>query len=118
MATSAKPVKSNKHKNLTLHDWLTVFSFINSHPNTPQDRVVDHFKTLQEGALKFNQSTLSRKLKNHMELEQQVNSHPSALSGKCAQVVTSPEVEKALVLWVRSIKEKGEMINGPMLREK
>jgi hypothetical protein len=25
-ATSAKPIKDKKHKNLTLHDWLTVFS--------------------------------------------------------------------------------------------
>ncbi|KIK80288.1 hypothetical protein PAXRUDRAFT_766352 [Paxillus rubicundulus Ve08.2h10] len=37
-ATSAKSIKSNKHHdNLTLHDWLTVFSFIDSHPNTSQE---------------------------------------------------------------------------------
>ncbi|KIJ07735.1 hypothetical protein PAXINDRAFT_89921 [Paxillus involutus ATCC 200175] len=62
-ATSAKPLKSNKHENLTLHDWLTVFAFIDSCPNMPQGRVVEHFKTLQEGALEFTQSTLSRKLR-------------------------------------------------------
>jgi len=80
----------------------------------PQDRVVEHFKTLQDGALEFTQSTLSRKLKARLNLEERGKSHPNALSGKRARVVTSPEVEKALVLWVRSMEGKGETVNGPM----
>ena len=101
-ATSAKSIETKKcRENLTLHDWLTVFTFIDSHPDTPQERVVEHFKTRREGALEFTQSTLSRKLKNRTELEQRVNSHPNALSGKRPRAVTSPEVEKALVFWVR-----------------
>ncbi|KIN95258.1 hypothetical protein M404DRAFT_34310 [Pisolithus tinctorius Marx 270] len=99
-ATSAKPIKSKQRENLTLHDWLTIFEFIDSHPNVSQDRVVEHFKTLQT------------------ELEKRAQSHPNALSGKCPRVVTSPEVEKALIIWVRSMEEKGETINGPMLWEK
>jgi hypothetical protein len=56
-ATSAKA----KHDNLTLHDWMTVFAFIDAH--MPQAQVVTHFKTRQDSALVFDQSTLSRKLK-------------------------------------------------------
>ncbi|KIK91453.1 hypothetical protein PAXRUDRAFT_797483 [Paxillus rubicundulus Ve08.2h10] len=117
--TSVKSIKSNKHRdNLTLHDWLTMFSFIDSHPNTPQEYIVVHFKTLQKGALEFMLSMLSQKLRGHAELEQHANSHRNALSGKHPRAVTSPEVDKALVLWVRSMEEKGETVNGPMLCEK
>ena len=61
---------------------------------------------------------LSQKLKKHTELQEHVNSHPNALSGKCPRAVTSPEVEKALILWVRSMEGKGETVNGKMLCEK
>lgn len=117
--TLAKSIKTKTcRENLTLNDWLTVFQFIDSHPDVPQERVIEHFKTLQEGALEFTQSTLSRKLKKRAELQERVNSHPNALSGKCPRAVTSPEVEKVLILWVRSMEEKGEMVNGKMLCEK
>jgi hypothetical protein len=33
-------------------------------------------------------------------------------------VVTRPDVEKALFLWVRYMEQKGEQVNGPMLKEK
>jgi len=31
LKTSAKPITSKKHNNLTLHDWMTVFSYLDSH---------------------------------------------------------------------------------------
>jgi len=37
---------------------------------------------------------------------------------KRPRVVTRPDVEKALFLWVRHMEEKGENINGAMLAEK
>ena len=40
------------------------------------------------------------------------------MSSKCAQIVTQPNVERALVLWVKHMEKKGETINGPMLQEK
>ncbi|KAH0835932.1 hypothetical protein J3R83DRAFT_9839 [Lanmaoa asiatica] len=81
--TSAKSIKTKTcRENLTLNDWLTVFDFIDSHPHVLQEQIVEHFKTWQEGVLEFTQSTLSRKLKKHTELQEHVNSHLNALSGK------------------------------------
>jgi len=41
------------------------------------------------------------------------------LSSKRARIVTRPDVERALVLWVRHMLEtKKETVSGPMLREK
>jgi hypothetical protein len=80
--------------------------------------VVTHFKTLQSGALIFTQPTLSRKLKERLELEKRINNNPSALSSKRPHTVTRPDVEKALYLWVKHMEQKGEQVNGPMLKEK
>ena len=76
-----------------------------------------HFKTQAEGALIFTQATLSRKLKPQMraELEACVSQIPNALSSKRPHIVTCPDVEKALFLWVKHMEEKGESVNGPML---
>jgi len=116
--TSAVPTAICPRANLTLNDWLTVFAFIDKHPDLSQDRVVEHFHTQQEGALRFTQATLSRKMKARKTLEEQVHSHPNALSGKRPRAVTSPEVERALVLWVWHMEEKGESVSGPMLHKK
>lgn len=115
--TSAK-VLDTKRDNLTLQDWLTVFSFVDHHPDLGQSAVVAHFKSRAEGALVFTQSTLSRKLKTRFKLEARIDLNPNALSSKRPRVVTCPKVERALVLWMRSMEEKGESVNGPMLVEK
>ncbi|KAG1796208.1 uncharacterized protein BJ212DRAFT_1290608 [Suillus subaureus] len=62
--TSAQPLNkcSNSHQNLTLADWLSVYTFIDAHPHATQADIVRHFKSLPTGALNFDQSTLSRKL--------------------------------------------------------
>jgi hypothetical protein len=116
--TSAKPVASARKPQLTLADWMTVYAYVDAHPKTSQGDIVRYFATRAEGALEFTQSTLSRKLDNRVEMEQRVHSNPNALSGKRARVVTSPEVERALFLWVMSMEAKGESPNGPMLKEK
>ncbi|KAF9219086.1 hypothetical protein BS17DRAFT_811334 [Gyrodon lividus] len=51
-------------------------------------------------------------------MEAHANDNPNALSSKRPRVVTRPDVERALVLWVRDMEQKGETISGPMLREK
>jgi len=104
--------------NLTLQDWLIVFAFIDAHPTLSQEQVVDHFSSLENGALKFTQSTLSHKIKQQLELEERVDSNPSALSSKRPRIVTRPDVERALVIWLRSMEEKRETVNGKMLVEK
>lgn len=116
--TSAKPAISKKRDNLTLHDWMSVYAFVDSHPGMKQGKVVEHFMTRAEGALVFTQSTLSRKLRNREEMESRVDDNPTALSGKCARVVTRPDVEQALVIWTRQMEAKGESYTGPMLLEK
>ena len=92
--TSVKIVKEKRHENLTLHDWMTVFAFIDEHPEMTQSSIVRHFAS-KPNALIFNQCTLSRKLKSWEELEKCITSHPNALSSKCPRVVTRPDVERA-----------------------
>jgi len=116
--TSAKPVENHHRENLTLHDWKTVYAFVDAHPGMSQGQVVDHFKTKRDGALIFTQSTLSRKMKNRSDLEARTDSYPNALSSKRPRIVTRPDVERALALWVRHMEAKRETVNGPMLREK
>ncbi|KIK80473.1 hypothetical protein PAXRUDRAFT_158593, partial [Paxillus rubicundulus Ve08.2h10] len=104
--------------NLMLSDWITVFAYIDSHPTVPQNSVVKHFGTLKSGALIFTQATLSHKLHTRPVLEACVNDNPNALSSKHPRIVTRPDVERALILWVRQMENKGETVSGPMLREK
>ena len=112
--TSARKI-TNKKENLTLHDWITVFNYIDEHQNASQDAIVKHFKTRVEGALIFDQSTLSRNLKRRKEMEARVHENPNALSSKRPRIVTRPDVEKALFLWFKHMEEKGETVSGPML---
>jgi Tc5 transposase DNA-binding domain len=116
--TSVKLITSSKCINLTLADWLTVINFVNDHPHLSQERVIDHFQTKREGALIFTQSALSQKLRNHTKLNKRSQSNPSALSVKRPCVVMQPNVERALVLWINHMIEKGETISGPMLCKK
>jgi hypothetical protein len=51
-------------------------------------------------------------------MEAHVNDNPSALSSKRPHVVTSPQVEHALILWVEWMEHNGESVTGPMLQEK
>ena len=115
-ATSA--TTATQRRNLTLQDWMMVFSFVDLHPGIDQCTVVKHFATKTEGALIFNQSTLSRKLQTRSQLEERVHSNPNALSFKRPRIVTHPDVEKALVLWFQNIENKGETVTGPMFQAK
>ena len=44
-----------------------------------------------------------------------MTANPTALSEKRVWVVMWPDVEKALVLWVKHMAKKGEYVTGPML---
>ncbi|KIK30818.1 hypothetical protein PISMIDRAFT_86865 [Pisolithus microcarpus 441] len=68
--TSAKDEQTTSRENLTLYDWMTVFTYIDEHPGASQEDIVQHFATKKTGALLFTQSTLSRKLKARLDLEQ------------------------------------------------
>ena len=37
---STKIIKEKKHENLTLHNWMTVFTFIDQHPEMTQGSIV------------------------------------------------------------------------------
>jgi len=116
--TSAKPAVQTKRANLTLSDWLTVLKYADEHPLISQGDIVEHFKTKIDGALHFSQSALSCAIGRRTELEERSQSNPTALSSKRARIVTRPDVERALVLWVSHMLEKKETVSGPMLREK
>jgi hypothetical protein len=116
--TSAQSPEGSSRQNLTLSDWMSVYSYVDMHHNVPQAQVVQHFKSLESGALIFTQSTLSRKLRERPEMEARQNDNPNALSSKRPRVVTRPDVERAIILWIRHMENKGETVTGPMLREK
>ncbi|KAN0134130.1 hypothetical protein V8E53_008067 [Lactarius tabidus] len=112
--TSARAIATTHHQqNLTLSDWLIVSQFIDEHPNIFQSQVVEHFKTHREGALFFTQSTLSRKLEQCAKLEACKEANPNALSSKRPRVVTHPDIEQALVLWIAHMQGFEEMLNVP-----
>ncbi|KAG2067900.1 hypothetical protein BDR04DRAFT_1158532 [Suillus decipiens] len=67
---------SSSRQNLTLSDWMTVYSFIDSHPHATQAKIVNHFKSLKSGALVFTQSTLSRKLRERPKMEAHIDDKP------------------------------------------
>ena len=111
--TSAHPINKAKRENLTLHDWMTVYSYVDSLPRPiNQGRVVRYFATRPQGALLFSQATLSRKLQQRTEMEARVESIPNALSSKRPCVVTRPDVDCALALWVQEMNRKGEVVNS------
>lgn len=114
--SSAQAPTSKCRVLLTLHDWLTVFHFMDEHPEMTQDDIALHFANRPEGALIFGQTALSKKLKQRPELEARVGSNPTALSGKRLRVTTRPDVERCLVLWVNHMRQRGEVVNGHMLR--
>ena len=103
--------------NLTLSDWLEVVQYYNNNRPLSQPEVVKHFANRTEGALLFSQSALSRHLakKGREEDQQRLLANPSALSGKRVRIVTRPDVEKALVLWVKHMEEKLEHVTSAML---
>lgn len=106
--------------NLMLHDWLCVVDWYDCNQPVLQDEMVKHFWSLQEDALIFTQSTLSHHLtqKGHQHDQAQLASTLTALSSKCVRIVTRPDVEKALRLWVAHMEQKCETVTGPMLVEK
>jgi len=116
-ASAAKQVKSPS-KQLTNHDWLTVFTWIDGNPGRPQQDAVDHFANRREGPLHFNQATLSRKLKKRGDIEAVVKANPAALSARRQRVVVAPEVEHALVLWVDDMLANSNVVNGTVLAAK
>jgi hypothetical protein len=112
--TTAK-VLTTKRQNLTLADWLSVFKFVDERPDMSQAAVVQHFKTKKDGALFFDQATLSRKLQQREELEKRAKETPNALSMKRARIVTEPRVEHGLLVWIRHMNARGETVTGPMM---
>ncbi|KAK2463927.1 hypothetical protein APHAL10511_004099 [Amanita phalloides] len=116
--TAAKTQSKRTRENLSLHNWLTVFAYINEHPGALQEDIVGHFASKTNGSLHFTQSTLSQKLKMRQQLEEQVHDNPNALSGKRCRIVTRPDVEEALVQWVKQMENKTKHVTGAMLQEK
>jgi hypothetical protein len=90
-----------KQENLTLFDWMTVYTYVDTLAQPiNQGEVVKYFATRPQGALLFSQPTLSCKLQQRLQMEACVDSIPNALSCKRPHIVTRPDVDHALWLWV------------------
>jgi len=105
---------------LTLGDWLHVVEWYDQNQPISQDATVKYFRNLCEGTLIFDQGSLSRHLtkKGCQHDQEKLAATPTALSSKRAHIVTRPDVEKALRLWVEHMEQKHETVTGAMLVEK
>ena len=110
-ASALKKIKQPS-KQLTSHDWLTVFTWIDTNPYRSQQDVVDYFANRREGPLHFDQATLSRKSKNRGDI---VKVNPAALSARRQRVIVAPEIERALVLRVDGMLAGTDVVSGPVL---
>ncbi|KIK24709.1 hypothetical protein PISMIDRAFT_645356 [Pisolithus microcarpus 441] len=72
---------------------MTVYSYVDSHPNVSQVDIVQHFNSLATGALLFDQSTLLWKLCDCLKMEAHIDTNPLTLSSKRPWVVTQPDIE-------------------------
>ena len=117
--SSAQPIEHPTWQNLTLFDWMTVYAYVDTltQPINQWD-VVKYFAARPEGALHFTQSTLSRKLQQRPAMEACVHSNRNALSSKWPRIITRPDVDCALWLWVGHMEKKWEVVNSGMLIEK
>jgi hypothetical protein len=57
-------------------------------------------------------------MKGHQKDQERLAATPTALSAKKARIVTRPDMEEALKLWVKHMERRCETITGPMLVEK
>ena len=110
-ATSARPLKKVK-AHLTNSDWIEVYNWVDKNPYATQVETVKHFSTWPEGALIFDQGSLSRNLWKRNQREAEVTANPAALSSKRARVVTRPDVDQALWMWVQDRMTKSRTVSG------
>ncbi|KAJ6459198.1 hypothetical protein C8R47DRAFT_994754, partial [Mycena vitilis] len=118
--TTARFKKDEQRQDLTYHDWIQVFNYMEEH-ELSQKQVVAYFRTrpdVEGGKLSFTQSALSKKLQKKDEIRTLVAEDRNALSMKRARVVTCPEVDAALALWARDMEQKRRTVTGAMLVEK
>ena len=59
--------------------------------------------------------TLSQKLKKQEDLEAYATSFPNAVLTRHEHIVTHPDVDWALYLWVKSMEAKSKVVTGSML---
>ena len=87
--SSAKALESSLRENLTLQDWMTVVNYYDDHQLMSQQELVHYFVHHAEGALIFNQSTLSQHLsKKGWDADQhRLKSFLTALSSKRIQML-------------------------------
>jgi hypothetical protein len=118
-STQPKP-PVHKRIHLTLSDWLHVVEWYDQNQPVSQDATVKHFRNLREGALIFDQASLSCHLtkKGRQKDQERLAATPTALSAKKARIVTRPDMEEALRLWVEHMEQRCETVTGAMLVEK
>ena len=120
--TTAISTKKKAKEHLTNYDRLQVLAYIDEHPQASQKDVANYFSTRSDadgGGLIMDRSTVSRIKANRAKIMTQAKATPSGLDMKKPHQVVSPEVERALYLWVQHLNDKkGEVASGPMLYEK
>ncbi|KIK19908.1 hypothetical protein PISMIDRAFT_106710 [Pisolithus microcarpus 441] len=114
--TSAQLSKTTSHLNLTLSDWMNVYSYIDSHLDCTQSEIVHYFSTLSTRALIFDQSTLSHKLQDHPKMESHVHENPTALSSKQPCMVTDQMLNMHFIYGFSTWKIKAKLLQVPCFK--
>ncbi|CAK5282842.1 unnamed protein product [Mycena citricolor] len=109
-------------KNLTNWDWLQVIQYHDKDSGIKQKAVVEYFASrsnAEGGKLSFTQGALSKHLNpvKKAALLALAAENSTALSLKRERVVTAPEVDRGLGLWVLNMEQKNRAVTGAMLIE-
>jgi len=104
-----------RSSNLTYGQWVVVFDFVKAHPELQQDRVVEHFRAM---GWKVSQSNLSKKLQQQDSVRAEMSKTATGVNAKRPRIVACPAIERALVIWLRALEARGELVTGIMLLAK
>jgi len=119
LKTSTQLIKKVKQENLTLWDWLTVYTYVDTLPQpVNQGEVVKYFATRPQGALLFSQPTLSCKTAAAPR-----DGGPCGFNSECIVMQTTTCCHKTryrscIVAVGPQMDRKGEPVNSSMLMAK
>ncbi|KAG8749740.1 hypothetical protein FRC12_013256 [Ceratobasidium sp. 428] len=113
VAVSAQPQPRRQH--LTYTDKLRILDYYHAHSHLIQ---VDVVRALRCEYPTLSQSTLSNYLSHEQEIRAYVELNPSHLRYKKPFRVALPDVDAALVDWVRDQLNRGERLTGDRICEK
>ena len=117
LGTSAKPI----HKlcnNLTAQDWFWFSSLLMTIQASCRIQLLPISRAVLMGCSNPHKQLYQKGLRLSMSLKLACKQLQMLFPQSIQELSDNPDVEQALVLWLRSMETKQETVNGPMLMEK